>query len=64
MSKSNLIGITDKKTGKSYMRGENPYMDMQINNYELWKPEYGDNHYGFVKNDYEPIYESEASGNA
>ena len=51
-----LAGITVKATGKIYMRGENLYYDMQMDNYALWLPENGDNWHGFIKADYEPIY--------
>ena len=51
-----IVGITVKATGETYMRGENPYYDMQIDNYAVWLPENGDNWYGFIRDNYKPIY--------
>jgi len=48
-------GITDKSSGKTYLRGENPYMDMQIENYIVC-PFDDKNWHGFNKSGYELIY--------
>ena len=55
-----LAGIIVKATGATYMHGENPYYDMQMANYVLWEPENGHNWYGFIRDDYEPIYKNNA----
>lgn len=48
-------GIIDKNSNKFYLKGENPFMDMQIDNYILCPKEIN-NWFGFIKNDYELVY--------
>ena len=53
-----ITGIIVKSTNKKYMRGENPYYDMEINNYWVWEKEgRPDDYYGFDGNIYEPVYD-------
>lgn len=48
-------GIKDLLSGKFYIRGDNPFFDMQIDNCLIWKPEYGENWFGFINNNYELV---------
>jgi hypothetical protein len=48
-------GIKDLNSGKFYDTGENPFMDMQIDNCLLWRKEYGNNWFGFIRSNYELI---------
>lgn len=48
-------GIQDKKTGKTYLKGENLYYDMQIENYIIC-PDGINNWFNFIKADYELLY--------
>lgn len=45
-----VLGIVDLKTQRIYDKGENPYYDMQIENYILC-PDGVSNWYGFIKDD-------------
>ncbi|MDD2269572.1 MAG: hypothetical protein PHY15_08555 [Eubacteriales bacterium] len=49
-------GIIDKKANKQYLKGENPFMDMQIENYLLCPSENETDWFGFNKTDYELVY--------
>lgn len=55
LANSNIVGLIEKSTGKKFMRGDNPYYDMQIDNLILC-PADCENYYGFIRDDYEPVY--------
>lgn len=55
-----IKGIIDKRTGKTYLKGENPFMDMQINNYIISVKSLQDakkDWYGFIRDEYEIIFQ-------
>lgn len=55
LTNSNIVGLIEESTGKKFMRGDNPYYDMQIDNLILC-PADCENYYGFIRADYEPVY--------
>jgi hypothetical protein len=52
---SNIVGLIVLETGERYLKGDNPFYDMQIVNY-ICCPEDEYNYCGFVRSKYEPIY--------
>lgn len=49
------LSIKVKKTNEIYKYGENPYYDMEIENYILCPIGYENNWFDFIRNDYELI---------
>lgn len=56
ISNSGIIAIKVRSTGKVYRRGENPYYDMEMDNFTAWSPDCGENWHGFIRENYEPVY--------